>query len=475
MSGTPLPPWQKADLPAPPPFGVRGFLTVVGPSAILLATSIGSGEWLLGPAAAVKYGTGILAIVTVSVVLQVVFNVEALRYTISTGEPIITGFMRLGQRPRLWGSVYAVFGLLQLGWPAFAAASGAALFAAVSGRLPRADDAGAVLAYGAATFLLSIVILASGRRIERTLERVSWALMLFVFLFLMATNVLIVPSALWGRTLAGFAFLGTIPTDVDWALVGGFAAYAGAGGVINLMITSWARDRGFGMGAAVGFISGAAADAPVPLSPGGRMFATTPDNLERWRTWMRYVAIEQWGVWGLGCLVGMFLTVNLAIAIMPSGTDLTGLAAGAYQAEYLAGHTIRWMWLLTLLNGFWILFSTQLVTTDALVRLVTDLLWTASPKVRRFARHDVRWLYYSLLFGFALWGGAALTLAPPVTLVLIGANIAGFVLMFAAMHIVLVNRRLLPVSLRPSRWREAAMLGVSLFFAVFVIMNLLGR
>ena len=32
----------------------------------------------------------------------------------------------------------------------------------------------------------------------------------------------------------------------------------------------------------------------------------------------------------------MFLNVNLATAIIPHGTDLQGLAAGAYQAEYLS-------------------------------------------------------------------------------------------------------------------------------------------
>src|SRR5687767_15352878 len=77
----------------------------------------------------------------------------------------------------------------------------------------------------------------------------------------------------------------------------------------------------------------------------------------------------------------MFLNVNLASAIVPRGTDLQGLAAGAYQAEYLK-RIWSGFWFLTLFNGFWILFKTQLGNTDILVRTITDVVWMASPSVR---------------------------------------------------------------------------------------------
>src|SRR5918994_1877817 len=64
-----LPSWDISDLPAPPPFGLRNVLKVIGPGAIMAATSIGGGEWLVGPAAAVKYGSAIFLIATVAIVL----------------------------------------------------------------------------------------------------------------------------------------------------------------------------------------------------------------------------------------------------------------------------------------------------------------------------------------------------------------------------------------------------------------------
>ena len=93
------------DLPAPPPFNFRNMLTVIGPGAIMAATSIGGGEWLVGPAAAVKYSSAIFLIATVAIVLQVIFNLEAIRYTLYTGEPIYGGIMRLKPGPRFWAGV----------------------------------------------------------------------------------------------------------------------------------------------------------------------------------------------------------------------------------------------------------------------------------------------------------------------------------------------------------------------------------
>jgi hypothetical protein len=465
-----LPKWKQSELPAAPPFNLRNFFRVIGPGTILLATSIGGGEWLLGPAAALKYGVGILGIVPVSVLLQVVFNIETMRYTLATGEPIFTGFMRLSRRTWPAGLLYVAFGFLQIGWPALAATSASALFAAFSGRLPQAADAGSLYYYGLFTFLLAFVVLLFGRTIERTLEIASFAMMIWVFGFLLIVNVLFVPLSVSIETAKGFLFFGEIPSGMDWTLIGGFAAYAGAGGVVNLLLSNWARDKGFGMGASMGAIS-AATSARVTLSPTGNIFPTDDNNLARWRVWMRYLHVEQFVVWGAFCILGMYLTVNMTLAFVPQGVDLTGIAAGAYPAEYLSKTVGSWMWLLTLLNGFWILFSTQLALMDGLVRLTTDILWTAFPRLRDAVRNDVRKLYYGLLVASVLWGCVALQLAQPITLVLIAANAAGFILTFTAIHIILMNRRLLPEALRPSRFREAILVLVSLFFGFFVLMN----
>ena len=72
---------------------------VIGPGAILLAGSMGGGEWLVGPAIGVQYGMGLFWIATLAIILRVIFNLESIRYTLYTGEPIISGIMRLEARP----------------------------------------------------------------------------------------------------------------------------------------------------------------------------------------------------------------------------------------------------------------------------------------------------------------------------------------------------------------------------------------
>ena len=104
---TGLDPWGRAELPAPPSTKGLRLLGVVGPGVIVLGASIGSGEWLIGPTAFVKYGMSLLWVTTVAVTLQTILNTEAIRYTLYTGEPVFTGFMRTRPRSTFWAWTYA--------------------------------------------------------------------------------------------------------------------------------------------------------------------------------------------------------------------------------------------------------------------------------------------------------------------------------------------------------------------------------
>ncbi len=459
-----LPPWGVDDLPAPPPFTVRNALKVIGPGAVLAATSIGGGEWLVGPAAAVKYSSSIFLIATIAIALQVVFNLEGVRYTLYTGEPIYGGIMRLKPGPRFWAAFYSVLGFFQVGWPALAGSAAATLLGAWMGRMPGAPDQAAQAWIAVGLILAVVCILSFGGTVERMLEYFAWTMLGAVFLFLVVINIVFVPAAHWWDTFVGFFSFTGLPHPIDWSLIGALAATAGSGGMGNLTVTNWVRDKGFGMGAKVGAIPSAVGGHEIRLSPVGTVFPATDDNIARWRQWQRYVQVDQIWVWGLFCFFGMFLNVNLATAIIPHGTDLQGLAAGAYQAEYLSK---IWpgFWFLTLFNGFWILFKTQLGNTDILVRTITDVLWMASPRVRKAS--GIRAIYYGVLVVFSVWGAIAVRSASPFQLFKVLANMAGVVLMIAGVQILIVNRRFLPVPLRPPLWREAGLLICSAFYAFF--------
>ena len=460
-----LPRWSVADLPAPPPFGFRNALRVIGPGAIMAATSIGGGEWLVGPAAAVKYSSAIFLIATVAIALQVIFNLEAIRYTLYTGEPIFGGIMRLKPGPRFWAVFYSVLGFFQLGWPALAGSAAATLLGAWMGRMPGAPDQATQAWVATALIGVVVLVLSFGGTIERMLEYFAWTMLAVVFLFLIAVNVAFVPFAHWGRTFIGFFSLTGLPHPIDWGLLGALAATAGSGGLGNLTVTNWVRDKGFGMGAKVGAIPSAVGGHEIRLSHVGTVFPTTSANMQRWREWMRYVHADQIWIWALFCFLGMFLNVNLATAIVPPGTDLQGLAAGAYQAEYLR-QIWPGFWFLTLFNGFWILFKTQLGNTDILVRTATDCVWMASGQARQ-SKRGIRTIYYGILIVFSVWGAFVIRSASPFQLFKVLANIAGIVLAVAGVQIFLVNRRFLPAAVQAPGWRNAALFACSAFYAFF--------
>jgi Mn2+/Fe2+ NRAMP family transporter len=472
-----LQPWNVADLPAPPKFNFRNVMGVIGPGAIALSMSIGSGEWLIGPSAAVKFGTSVLWIVLISVFFQVFINQEFTRYTMYTGEPALTGFMRTKPGPKLWGWVYPVLAVLQVGWPGWAAAAAAALFAALFGHLPEssvASDRSTMLMLGYILFLATVVIVLFGGRIEKILEIVAWSMVIWIVIYLLVIDVFFVPPHAWRDVTGGFFKFGSIPrgpTGVDWALMGAFAAYSGAGGISNVWITNWLRDKGFGMGSVVGFIPSAVGGKAVKLAHVGSVFEPNQGNMSKWKEWWKYLWIDQGVLFGGGCVVGMFLCVLLAYGLIPHGTDISGLAAGAYQADYLSKKIHSIFWFLTLLNGFWILFGTQLSIIDGFTRVVTDHIWNGSERMRKLG--DVRYVYYSILVLFAIWGCIAINLAAPFVLLVIGANIAGFIFVVSGIHILVVQHRFLPKEVRAPVWRQVVIALSCVFFAFFVLMNIL--
>jgi hypothetical protein len=465
MSG--MPPYGRGELPEPLPFNARNALRVVGPGAILLAASIGGGEWLVGPAIAVKHGLPLFWIATTAILLQTVLNLEAIRYTLYTGEPIVTGFLRLAPSSRFWAAVYSFLTVAQLGMPALGAACASVVFAAFAGRLPGAPDATTLawITYG--VMALTFVLLSIGGTIEKMLERASWFMIVCIMIFLVIANVLFAPFDHWVETASGFFSFGYWPHNTDMVLVATLAATAGSGGVGNLVISNWARDKGFGMGASVGAIPSAVGGRNVTLSRVGKVFDITPENLRRWTVWSRYVFLDQVVLWAGGCFVGMFLNVNLATAIAPPGADLTDVGAGAFQAKYMAEKLWQGFWFLALMNGFWVLFSTHLGNTDTLVRTVTDTLWSAGIGRRR--NLPVGKLYYGLLIGFSIWGAITVQFGSAMTLFRALGVVAGPVLCLAAVQVFRVNTTLLPRELRPPLWRRLGLIGCAIYYGAMAI------
>jgi hypothetical protein len=472
-----LPAWRAAELPAPPqPKGLQ-WLSTVGPGVIVLGVSIGSGEFLLGPATFVKYGLTLLWVTLVAAVLQTIFNLELMRYTLATGEPAFTGFMRTRPRATFWACVYAGLYFLQVGWPAWAGAAAGAVFYLFAGRLAGPPDANVVYAIGVGTFFICFATLLVGRRIERTLELLNWFLLVGILGGFVILGAIYVPASTWGAAALGFVGVDAatwqvrlLPEGADFFLLGAFAAYSGAGGVSNLALSNWARDKGYGMAKAAGYISGAVGGEHVTLAHTGFVIQQTPETMTRWRGWWRIARADQWGIFFAGSLLGMALPAMLYVTFVPTGTEIRGLAIAAALAGSMSSIAGPMVGVVVAVMGAWLLLKTQLDSLDGMTRSITDILWTGSARVRRWRNGDVRVVYYGVLTVIVLWGVLALRLAQPIILLQIGANIAGIVFVLSSLHLLYVNTRLLPRELRPPTWRRVALVLMALFYGTFVVM-----
>jgi hypothetical protein len=467
--------WRIAELPpAPRPHGF-GWFSAIGPGVIVLGVSIGSGEFLLGPAAFIKYGLSLLWVVGVASVLQTLLNVELMRYTMATGEPVITGFMRVRPHATFWAWFYSILYFLQMGWPGWAGAAAGAAFFLVTKRLPATTEAGTVYAIGVALFLLCALVLTFGRRIERTLEYLNWIMVGVIIGGLGILALLFVPLSTWLAGIAGFAGYNVrtnsfqfIPAGADFFLLGAFAAYTGGGGVANLTLSNWARDKGYGMSSTVGFIPAAVGGKKVALAHTGATFEPNATMLERWRGWWRIVRVDQWGVYFVGAMLGMTLPGLLYVTFVPAGSDIRGLGIAAALAQAVATQKGAIFGGAIAILGVWILFKTQLDILEGMTRAVTDILWTGSSRIRSWRGGDVRIVYYTVLAIITVWGIIALRLTQPIVLLVLSANMAGIVFIISSIHLLYINTRLLPVELRPPLWRRLALVALALFYGLFL-------
>lgn len=457
-----LPAWEPADLPEPLPFNVRNALKTIGPGAILLAAAIGGGEWIVGPLMVVKYGSGILWIATAGIILQMLFNLEGCRYTLATGEPILTGIMRLKPGPMTWAVIFSLLGIAQLSVPALAKGCAAVVFATFTGRLPGAADELRVTLIASAVIVATVVLLLSGKSIERVLERLSWGMVVFIFAFLLTVNIWFVPGAVWEKNLTGFLTPTALPANMDLVLLCAFAATCGSGGLGNLVITNWFRDKGLGMGGRMGHIGGLAEHGGQVRSA-GFLFPNTDSNAVRWHSWWKYAVLDQTLLWAGGCFLGMLLNVNLASAIVPADVKLEGYEAGTFQAKYMAEHAWHGFWALALINGFWILYSTHLGNTDTLVRTLCDISWSGIPAVRRW---PIGRIYAVTLVVLTAWGLYSIHLGNVLDLFKVLGAVASPIMALAAVLILRVNRRFLPAAAQPPLWRQGALVVTALAYGL---------
>lgn len=476
-----LPAWNVDDLPEPAPITRRNLLALIGPGLVLAGGSIGTGELIMGPQVAARYHGAMMWIALISVIAQVVLNTEVMRYTVCTGEPVMTGFFRSRPGPRFWLFFYVLLDFA--GWlPTLASLSAEVLVVAMRGLGP-ADvvPSDAVRGISYAVFLGCAALSLFGGKIFNTLQVVIGGKVLFVLAYMLFTTIFFVSAKTWGEIWGGLFDVTRVPRDaagnpsIDWGLVAALAGFSGVGGLGNIMASNFVREKGWGMGAKVGAIPSAFGGHAIKLSHVGTMFRDTESNRERFRKWSRYLAIDQYGVWALASLVGILLPCLLGAQYLqldsvdaPAGGNWRWAAALAQDFGAAKGPIFR---TLTLVVALIILVPGQFYVIDVTARRWTDAIWSGSRRARGLDSRKIGRVYYTLAGLYVGWGMIVFTFFPKLsgsTMMIIGANLANLAIASTILHTWYVNRRFLPASVRPSPAKQVAMaLSAFFFLAMF--------
>ncbi len=258
---------------------------------------------------------------------------------------------------------------------------------------------------------------------------------------------------------------GKLP-QLDWLTLVAFAAIAGSGGLANTLFSNYTRDKGWGMGARVGAIPSAVGGLPISLSHVGEVFPIDPPNLHRWKGWLRHVFRDQTAVWMTASFIGMALPCMLSLQFIRNAT-VAGDRVAAMTAEGIADRNPEFaglFWTMTLLCGFLVLAPGQVSVGDQIARRWTDIAWTASNRIKRLGGTRVKYVYYSILAIYAVWGLFVLWRLPALDIAKIGAVLGNVALGFSSLHALYANRVLLPKELRPHLLLEIGTLLCGVFF-----------
>ncbi|MEX2168534.1 MAG: Nramp family divalent metal transporter [Pirellulales bacterium] len=510
-----MPPWKIGELPEAPRLTLGSWTLLIGPGLVMGGAAIGGGEWMAGPLTTARYGGAILWLATLSILAQVVYNLEISRYTLYCGEPIFTGMFRLLPGPKFWLAMYL---LLDFGsvFPYLASAAATPIGAIIVGEIPRPDRSYPLLGgeieshtllqiLKYVVFIVMMLPLIVGGKVYRSLKFLIGFKIVVVFGFLLLVAVLYSSPSTWYEIITGFFKFGSVPVvsaepggaspidnvfvslwegrgfpDIDLSMIavlGALAAISGSGGLTNTAISAYTRDQGWGMGKHVGALPSMIGGERLTLSHTGTVFRITKESVKRFRNWYRFILRDQLVVWMPACFVGVALPCMLSVQFLPRNTVAEDWAAAGMTADGLrdaAGP--EWgqaFWVMILFCGFLVLAPNITTTADGVLRRWVDVCWTAVPRVRSWNPHRIRYLYFGALCGYAAFGLVSLTLWNPVQLLKWAGNIYNAALGFSCFHVLAVNLILLPRELRPNWFMRIGLVLGGLFFTALSVISTL--
>ena len=450
-----LPGVDYADLPEPLPMK-----RVIGPSVLLLAGAIGSGEYVLWPYITSQVGLTVVWLVLIGVLTQYFLNMEIERYTLATGETAVTGFTRLWKP---WGSLFVIMTVVPWAWPGWATGGTTTL----SFALGYSEDAIPYITI--AVLVLIGLVLTVSPVVYRTVEKIQFFMVGLIVLFLIYAAVALLGVDGYAALGRGFVEVDKVPdavSQIPIATLLGAIAFAGAGGALNLVQSNWVRDKGLGMGSRLPKVVSPFTGEEVVAPTTGYFFRRDEENMRRWRGWWRVADREQFltffVIGAFALLVLMTLTfVTVGIGGQAESFDFIKLEGEALKETNSALGTLFWV------IGAVVLYSTNLAVLDMVGRVTADVLKIGP------LRENTRWsesrLYFTVVWLEIAFGTVILLsgMDQPLVLLVIASSLNGLVMFVYSVLLIQLNRGMLPRDIGVGGGRLVALFWAVVFYGGF--------
>jgi len=506
---------KKSELkPFPPPIPLK---KIFGPSFIILALGLGSGEVILWPYLTANFGLGIAWGALLGITFQFFINMEIERYALIKGESVFVGIDKVFSWAAYWFIISTFIGF---GLPGIIAAA-AQIFAFILG----VEN----FKWLAVAFLVLIgVILSVGKTVYGLMEKITKTVIFAGIPLIVVLAAMLTSGSDWlelGKGLLGrgrdYNFL---PIGISLATFFAAFAYSGAGGNLNLTQSIYIKEKGYGMGQYSQKISGLFKNLKErqKIDLAGKTFELNDENIKNFQAWWKKINLEHLLIFWLLGLLGMAVLMILAFTTaFGLKNNVSGINFVINEGMVIGQELLPLIGTLFLLVVSVMLFQTQLGILDSTSRIMAENL--ALKKIKGIDRQassahffrsklsginpflaprlgnkkfltfcfsrstspiknlndpkkqiNLSKIYFSFLwaqiaFGIVLF---LFNIYEPQSLIILGALINAFAMF---VHIGLVNwtnHRLLPKVFRPNWRRRLIIIIIFLFFGAFSALTL---
>jgi hypothetical protein len=439
------------------------FKKIIGPSFIILALGLGSGEVILWPYLTANYGLGLIWGAILGLTFQFFMNMEIERYALAHGESVFVG---LARKIRLISFWFLLSTFIPWMWPGIIASS--AKFLGTVFGIQQTQ-------YLAIALLIVIgTILSLGPILYKTVETLQKTVILIGVPSIFLLSIFLAQPSDWEALAKGAVGIGEgfyfLPAGIAIASFLGALAYAGAGGNLNLAQSYYIKEKGYGMGKFAGKITSLLTGKKENISLTGSKFEPTKENITRFHHWWKIINIEHFIVfWFTGSVTILLLALLSYTTVYGQPGNQQGVNFVIHEAQVIGQFITPITGTFFLIIVGITLFGTQLGVFDATSRILSEnLILSSFGKLRE---NHLPKLYYSVLWLQIAAGITILLLGftEPLQLVITAAVLNAFAMFVHTGLTLWLNLTSLDKPLRPSLFRITAMLFAFFFYGGFSI------